>query len=53
MRETRMRKCLEASNREQLGVDCHADDGVRAQRVQRIDLLLAANAAGDDELARR
>src|SRR5580658_1815896 len=34
-------------------VDGHADDRVCAEFVQRIDLLLAANAAGNDELTLR
>ena len=30
---------LSASNREQLGVDGHAHNGISAERVQRVDLL--------------
>src|SRR6516162_6469804 len=32
-------------------IDRHADHGVDTQSLQRVNLLLAANAAGDDELA--
>src|ERR1035437_5685900 len=39
------------SDREQICINGHADHGVGAQRVQRINFLLAANAAGHDELA--
>ena len=43
----------ERSDGEQLRVDRHADHRIGAERVERIDFLLAANAAGHDELTLR
>src|ERR1019366_9845892 len=38
---------------EQLGVNSHPHNGVRPQRIQRVDLLLAANATCHNELQLR
>src|SRR5581483_2769766 len=41
------------SYRKQLGVDGHANNCIRAERIQFIHFLLAADSTGNNELPRR